>query len=292
MPPLAKSLRLLKERGRLLLRAFSGLGLLIAIASTAFADFLVPPTSSSSETAPAIYQILKSAAAGLNSVISTDESIYLRYQPCGIPSAFFHSQSQSIVLCEELVAQIVRFDLAPMASESTKNIAVVAVIRYVIFHEVGHALIDILDLPAVGREEDAADQLATLILAQSTTTSPAWAVMYFLQSHHASAPKFLEQISALLLGSATTLYGEPSTHYANEHALDAQRFYNIFCWTYGSDPTKNETLLPSIPQQRAVRCPGEYQKLETAWESLLRPYLAIISKPDRNREGNLGSEVL
>ena len=50
-------------------------------------------------------------------------------------------------------------------------------------HELGHALIHVLDLPTTGREEDAVDQLSTYILAygseggESPTLDPALAFL-------------------------------------------------------------------------------------------------------------------
>ena len=35
---------------------------------------------------------------------------------------------------------------------------------FMIFHELGHALIDVLDIPITGREEDAVDELSTILL--------------------------------------------------------------------------------------------------------------------------------
>ena len=36
------------------------------------------------------------------------------------------------------------------------------------FHELGHCLIDVWDLPTTGREEDAVDQLAMFVLLDGT----------------------------------------------------------------------------------------------------------------------------
>src|SRR6185295_2240523 len=43
----------------------------------------------------------------------------------------------------------------------------IAAMVFVFYHELGHALIDIYDLPVTGREEDAVDQLATVMLLET-----------------------------------------------------------------------------------------------------------------------------
>lgn len=38
--------------------------------------------------------------------------------------------------------------------------------RSFFYHEVGHALVDVLELPITGKEEDAVDQLSTYVLVE------------------------------------------------------------------------------------------------------------------------------
>jgi Zn-dependent peptidase ImmA (M78 family) len=41
---------------------------------------------------------------------------------------------------------------------------VIGPVSLVFLHELGHALLDVLQIPILGREEDASDQLATYML--------------------------------------------------------------------------------------------------------------------------------
>lgn len=61
--------------------------------------------------------------------------------------------------------------------------------------------------------------------------------------------------------------------YADEHSLDKQRFFNLVCWVYGSNPEKHEDLVGDdfLPEARAQRCPGEYQQIDRSWSRLLQP---------------------
>jgi hypothetical protein len=129
---------------------------------------------------------------------------------------------------------------------------------HTLLHEVGHALIDIYSLPAVGREEDAVDQFATLTLLKSGEAgeiAAEIAAMQYLLSHKEAKKK-----------------GQPLAFW-DEHSFDKQRYYDILCLIYGKDPEKRADMVPDkLPAARAERCPAEYEKLDAAWDSLLAPH--------------------
>jgi hypothetical protein len=121
-------------------------------------------------------------------------------------------------------------------------------------HEVGHALVDVLDLPITGREEDAVDQLAAMMLINTGDKGAAAA---------------LNGVRAIQPGQ-NAVYD--NSDFADEHSLGPVRLYNIACWIYGSDPQKYAALVSGggLPAARARRCPGEYERLSKAWMRLLQ----------------------
>jgi hypothetical protein len=129
---------------------------------------------------------------------------------------------------------------------------------FLTLHEVGHALVHVLALPITGREEDAADQFATVALLESggegEQAAVSAAVWFALNARG-------RRVSTL--------------HYADEHSLDAQRFYNILCWIYGADPARQASLVQQgyLPHERARRCPSEHQQMARSWDLLLAPHL-------------------
>ena len=126
---------------------------------------------------------------------------------------------------------------------------------FVLFHEVGHALVDQWDLPVVGREEDAVDAFSTIFMTE-----------------------FVKEGEFALAG-ADFFYYLAGTHqlsevdFADEHSFDKQRSYSIACWVYGSNPARYGFLRAVLPAERRVRCPDEYRRLKKAWFSFLRPHI-------------------
>lgn len=131
---------------------------------------------------------------------------------------------------------------------------------YVFFHELGHALIDAYDLPVIGREEDAADGLAS-VMAISVFGNPEIALSG----------------AGIFAGLATTRQpGSELSQFADEHTIDPARVLNIACLVYGSNPEAYgefaEAIGLSADDDRLARCPGEYEQAVTSWNTLLAPY--------------------
>ncbi|MDQ7249199.1 DUF4344 domain-containing metallopeptidase [Dongia sedimenti] len=129
---------------------------------------------------------------------------------------------------------------------------------FVFYHELGHGLIHKLDLPVLGREEDAADQLATLMLMDAGTDSVGG-----------------EPVLTAALGwldSWKKRDGEAEeSDYWDEHSLDLQRYANIVCLVYGSDPDSYKNLVAEwdLPADRAERCPNDFYSAAASWNSVM-----------------------
>ena len=62
------------------------------------------------------------------------------------------------------------------------------------------------------------------------------------------------------------------------HGLSAQRFFNVACIIYGSNPSAFAKLAGEIalPAERAQFCPGDFQRRRRSWAILLSPYRKTI----------------
>ena len=194
----------------------------------------------------------------LNDEIVLPFDVYVVFGECGTPNALYDPTSKQIKMCYELIDEIA-FDFAEIAEiEEERGRGIVYTLLFIFYHELGHALINIHDLPATGREEDAVDQLSTIILLEADEKGEE-AVLY---------------ASSWFLSRANKIDFDESV-FADEHALDAQRFYNLACWVYGKNPQTSSYLVEDgyLPEERAERCEAEYTKISNSWDTLLEPYL-------------------
>lgn len=227
--------------------------------STGFHVTYNPSQNAAHENYRAIFSqnhVFENVAEGLNKTVRVPKSVDIQTVDCNTVNAFYDPNSQRIIVCYELLDYFLDVFKGSAKSETELGNAVMGAVMFSFFHEAGHGLIHLLDLPAVGREEDSVDQLATLILiaAGDEGVSMALSGAYWFQLQAKSDNK---------------------TPFWDEHAFDGQRFYNILCLIYGSDPTKYAGFVSSgnLPKDRAQRCPEEYAKINKAWEKLLQPHL-------------------
>jgi len=129
-----------------------------------------------------------------------------------------------------------------------------AVFAFTLLHEIGHALISELQLPIVGRGEDAADRFAATVLL----------------SHPNS--------QTLLLPSARyfrKLAAERTSSPWDEHGTDGQRFYDLLCLAWGAAPEKTGSLGAQLPAERRERCEREFLQARSGWDRLLEPHSRV-----------------
>lgn len=202
--------------------------------------------------------LLQQMAVELNQVIVLDDTLGLRFSECGEPNAFYDPKRREVAVCYELIESYYENMAAAYDTEDELDDAVAGAFLFVFFHEVGHALVDVLDVPVTGREEDAVDQLSVWVLVDGEEGDKA--VLDAAVGFYAAA----EAEDAVDEGS-----------FADEHSLDQQRFYNMICWVYGSDPDAYGNLVEDghLPAERAERCAAEYARIDRSWSRLLAAHL-------------------
>ena len=88
----------------------------------------------------------------------------VRTKSCGQVNAFYVPAEWAINLCYEYYENLEAIAPQTVSPQGyTRDEVIVGGFIDAIFHEMGHALFDILNIPVFGREEDAADQLLSLI---------------------------------------------------------------------------------------------------------------------------------
>lgn len=256
--------------------------MMFAVVEVAHSEFIViyPPVQNGDQRHQATLDMYKQSkildfyVQVLNKLIRVPQKVAVVPTSCGTANAFYDPKQHAIFLCYELVDDF--FDLFRQTAASSEELVsnVIGVTTFVFFHEAGHALIAELNLPTVGREEDAVDQFSALLLAnpEMEWTLISGASWFSLKTQR-------ENIG--LPGLAKWFMGSDLRRYADEHSLDEQRFYNVVCLVYGRDPNGHSEYIPqgSLTPERAQRCPSEYAKIMASWGRLLTPY--AISSPAR-----------
>src|SRR5262249_6829363 len=128
-------------------------------------------------------------------------------------------------------------------------------------HELAHGIFDLLQIPVLGGEEQAADQFASFALSQLEN-----------------------QVARRMLIGATYFFGAehrlPTTidELSDEHGTMVQRFFNKLCLAFGSDTSAFKDLRDKkiLPLARAAGCLREYEQIKSAYSKLFDP--ALLAK--------------
>lgn len=180
----------------------------------------------------------------------------------GEADAFY--EKRVITVCYEYIQDLL--DNAP--SETTPSgieryDAVVGPLVDTGLHEFAHALFDMLRIPVLGGEEDAADQVSAYIYLQ----------VGYEQSRRLIAGTAYAYLHEAVSGDSPTSLAD----FADEHSTPAQRAYNVLCMAYGADPELFGYVVGEqkgfLPKQRAMYCEEEYEQVQDAYEALIEPHV-------------------
>ena len=193
----------------------------------------------------------------LNNKVALPFDIYLSVTNCDEPDAYYDPGTHEIRVCYQLIDEYYEMFRRKVKDKAKLDETVRGATAATFFHELGHALVDAWKLPITGKEEDAVDQLSTVVLINRTGAGEQMALAGAISfSLYADLSKGEEKI------------------YWDEHSLDEQRFYDTICMIYGHNPQKYANLIKEgvLPEERAGNCEADYQRIERSWRTLLAPY--------------------
>ncbi|MFA0570766.1 DUF4344 domain-containing metallopeptidase [Vibrio gallaecicus] len=129
---------------------------------------------------------------------------------------------------------------------------------HTLLHEAGHAYLEDQNIPILGKEEDAVDNFATIILLNYIEDGDDAAIsaadMFAFESD--DRPDYYD-------------FGE----YIDEHSFDLQRYFSTLCLVYGSDPEKHANLLNEVENNylsdRKDFCIFNYDTISQNWGEYL-----------------------
>lgn len=178
----------------------------------------------------------------------------------GDANAWYDPDDRMITFCYEYVEEARKF--APKKTTPagiSPDDAVIGPVVETFLHEGAHALFAVFEIPILGREEDAADQVAAYTL---------------LQLGDDVARRMIGGVAHNL--SVEAKQSRPNRKaFANEHGLPAQRFYNLVCIAYGANPQLFADVVEKgyLPKERAEGCEDEYKQVAYAVSTLLGPHM-------------------
>lgn len=208
------------------------------------------------------YQLIKESGVNEQFIILVDrlfplnETMGLVYG--GNEGPHYDPSSHTVVIPYTFVLEAQHY-FSKHRPKADVNQGAIDTLMHTLLHEAGHALVSDNGIPILGKEEDAVDNLATIIMIQ-----------------------YLEDGSAAALNAADMFdyesedggeyydYGE----YAGEHSFDLQRYFSTLCLVYGSDPKVNANLLDEVeedylPEQKEM-CEETYLQLDYNWHQYLK----------------------
>jgi hypothetical protein len=179
---------------------------------------------------------------------------------CDDSNAFWDGRAEGLKICYEYVDWVERLAPTQTTPEGfTPQDVIAGEFVDVTLHEMGHAVFDLFDVPVLGGQEDAADQIAGFMMLQ-------FGQDVALRTISGTAYAYQQQAKQQNLSR---------TSFADEHETDEQRMYNFLCLAYGAQPTTFQRFVDSnlLPAKRAANCAHEYRQAQRAFMKTMMPHV-------------------
>jgi len=207
-------------------------------------------------------QVLEKFSDAL-SAMRLPKPLVVKFAGCdGTVNAWYEPTDGTVTFCYEYAADIERASAGASVHGIPADSAFEGGIVFILLHETAHALFDLLKAPILGREEDAADNVAAFLLLRAG-----------------------EGIARRVLAGAAWMYLHDSkgrlpdeSDFADVHGLDSQRFYNVLCMAHGSNPASFKGMVDKgyLPKDRAETCAEEFHQVAYAMKKLIDPSLDAV----------------
>jgi hypothetical protein len=175
------------------------------------------------------------------------------------PQVFYSGIEYSITLCYQWFARIERF-AQPVAALGNFQLVLVGGVVGVVLHEAARAIFDMHNVPLLGAQDDAADQLAAFVGLQfgKNVSQSVVKGTYWIWANYDMAMR---------------QRNEPY-NFAGRASVAPQRMLNTACIAYGADSATFKDFAPLLPG-RAANCAFEYQQVRYAFEKTIKPHVNV-----------------
>jgi hypothetical protein len=131
---------------------------------------------------------------------------------------------------------------------------------FTLYHESGHLLVGELGIPVLGKEEDAADSIAVIL------------ILNYTDDRDERYNTLIDVADGWYMNAQnSTGQGIDDLSFYDEHSLDIQRAYSVVCMMVGADPGEFGEVAEvyDMDADRQEACGPVYQQSEAAWMTLL-----------------------
>ena len=168
-----------------------------------------------------------------------------------------HRPQGTATVCYEMIDAIESLVTKFTKDQDFAQTVIIGAFIQTVLHETARAIFDILEVPVWGREKDAADRLAALIMTQ-----------------------FGEDVSRTTIVGTASLFmwsdkAWTGSDFSDTGSPDYQRFYNYVCIAFAAAPLQFGDLVDKgiLPKRRAARCQDEYEQVRKAFDLRIMPYV-------------------
>jgi Putative metallopeptidase len=200
-------------------------------------------------------EVLEEYAAFL-SPLRLPVALRVRTQECGVSNAFYEPSEWTIKYCYEYLDEVEAIAPKTATAGFSREEVIVGEFLMTLLHETGHAMNDIFKLPVLGREEDAADDMAAFVSLQfgpqvARTAIKGDVFYWFTAAQRGPSPRW------------------------DEHSTSAQRLANMLCIGYGGAPDTFKDMIEKnwLPKDRIPTCARQYQRLRLAFRKTMLPHI-------------------
>ncbi|BCW90306.1 hypothetical protein sos41_34740 [Alphaproteobacteria bacterium SO-S41] len=125
------------------------------------------------------------------------------------------------------------------------------------FHEFAHGLVSELELPVLGKEEDAVDAFANVVMVNHDDDPALDAMMVAVADDYFTAGQYED--------------GNSADMQMDEHSMSAQRAFSVICILVGADPEKFKQAADNagMSPERQASCSADYEQAAGAWDKML-----------------------
>lgn len=196
-------------------------------------------------------RMLEGMTDPMNEVFRVPRDLTLEIAECGTPSATYDSPSATIRICYELIMELIEHEdaLDPGGLDGFDD-----AFAFILLHQVGHAVVDVLQLDLGDSPEDAADQFVALMAGM--------------------APGELDGLvdGVAALQDLELDWETPDT---GATTIDSRRGAKLMCLLYGGNPGAHANLVEQgeFTSTRAANCISEYDNAQAWWTALLEAHL-------------------